>query len=309
MANKTALVGTNRVNSSGDPAVQNWNTGDTLTDPDGNVIQTGANAPSPSDATPQQVGTGTGQPGTSNDYSRADHVHQTNAQPGTATPQDVGLTGVVGTATAYAREDHVHGGAVVGTAGYLEQAATAAVATYTVNNYSVGADNLLVFVNGAYVPKDQYTEDNPTQITFTTYPGLPFVGSEKIVTFVPKGGLGLTNQLWEKQVAGASQAVFNLAGSYDVGTHSLLVFVDGTLNLVGASEDYQETGTQQVTFNTPLSGGEEVLFLVPRGSTTENSGAYSAGTPGDWNGAPTTIGDALDRLAAELSRLIGYPIP
>lgn len=310
MANKTVLIGTNRVNSSGDPAVENWNTGDVATTPDGDAIITDATTPSGSDTPPNPVGTGTGTPGTSNNYSRGDHVHQGNALPSSAIPQAVGVAGAAGTGVLYSRDDHVHAGASVGTAGYLNQAAAAGVAVYTVPNYSVGANALFVFINGAFIPNTQYTEDSPTQITFTTYPGLPFVGGERIVTLVPKGGLGLTNQLYEKHVAGAGQTIFNLAGSYEVGTHSLLAFVDGVLKLVGVTEDYQETGSQQVTFNAGLLLNQEVLFMVPRGSTTENSGLYSVGNTANWvNPDPTTVGEALDRIASALATLLGIPIP
>lgn len=309
MANKTALIGTNRVNGSGDPAVENWVTGDTMTTPDGDVVITDATVPNPSDATPQQVGTGAGSPGTSADYSRADHVHQTNTQPSSATPQPVGVTGAAGSSTDYSRADHVHAGASAGTAMYSKFAATAAVATYTIPGYPANTNALFVFVNNILVPNDQYTEDSSTQITFTTYPGLPFVGGEEIIVFVPKGADGLTNQLYEVYAASPGQTIFNLTGSYDVGTNSLLVLVNGVLKTVGVAADYQETGAQQVTFNAGLTGGEEVKFLVPRGSTTENGGLYSPGSGADWvDPDPTTVGEALDRIAAALATHLG-PIP
>jgi len=310
MANKTALVGTNRMNASGDPAVENWDTGDILTDPDGNVLTTAATVPAPSGATPQQVVPGAGSAGSASTYSRGDHVHQSNTAPSSATPQPIAASGAPGSSTDYSRADHIHAGASVGTAMYSKFVATAAVATYTIPNYTPNVHALFVFVNNILVPDDEYTQDSPTQITFTSYPGLPFTGVEEILVFVPKGAEGLTNQLYEVHVAGAGQTVFNLAGTYDVGTNSLFVFKDTAYQRVGTLEDYQETGAGQVTFNAPLVGGEKVAFIVPRGSTTENSGLYVPGDATDWTAtAPTTVGEALDRLASALKDHLGVTIP
>lgn len=63
--------------------------------------------PSPSSATPQDLGTADA--GSSSDYSRADHVHNLPAIPAASseTPQDLG-TADAGSSSDYSRADHVH---------------------------------------------------------------------------------------------------------------------------------------------------------------------------------------------------------
>lgn len=65
----------------------------------------GTNVPAPSDSTPSAVGSA-GAAGTSEHFSRADHVHAA-PQPGTANPVMNG-TASPGTAATWSRSDHVH---------------------------------------------------------------------------------------------------------------------------------------------------------------------------------------------------------
>jgi hypothetical protein len=58
--------------------------------------------------------------------------------------------------------------------------------------------------------------------------------------------------------ATASQTLFNLTGTYVVGSNTLAVFVNG-LQLVKTS-DYTETSSSSVTFTSGLSLGDQAVF-------------------------------------------------
>jgi hypothetical protein len=66
---------------------------------------------------------------------------------------------------------------------------------------------------------------------------------------------GLT--LKQEEIATASQTVFNLTNSYIVGTNNISVYVNGV-----RQSAYVETDTTTITFNNPLTLGDEVLFLI-----------------------------------------------
>lgn len=74
-----------------------------------------------------------------------------------------------------------------GTAWYQEFTATASQVLFniTAGAYVIGADALVVFINGDLVPKDLYEETSTTSFTLTGWPTL--VGGEKVVAFVPRG--------------------------------------------------------------------------------------------------------------------------
>ena len=60
--------------------------------------------------------------------------------------------------------------------------------------------------------------------------------------------------------------------------------------------------------NTRYNVRESKLVKVVVDGLTEAS-PYAPGNPGDWDGDPATIQDALDRLAAAVSGLLTAPIP
>lgn len=68
-----------------------------------------------------------------------------------------------------------------------------------------------------------------------------------------------TGYLYETHVATASQDVFTLSNSYTVGLGSLRVFIDGVFQ---NPNNYSEDSSTQITFNTGLSAGEEVTFVI-----------------------------------------------
>jgi hypothetical protein len=70
-----------------------------------------ADIPDPSDSTPENVTTGTGSSGYSDDYSRGDHVHGGSPAASNANPNSVGRENdkAAGTSADFSRRDHIHG--------------------------------------------------------------------------------------------------------------------------------------------------------------------------------------------------------
>lgn len=72
---------------------------------------------------------------------------------------------------------------------------------------------------------------------------------------------GLIAQRVEKQVATTGQTLFTLTTmTYNVGSNSLAVYVDGVRQFVPS--DYTEGTTTTVTFASAMVGGEEVVFVA-----------------------------------------------
>jgi len=88
------------------------------------------------------------------------------------------------------------------------------------------------------------------------------------ISGINSNSVSFTNQQ-EIITATAGQTVFNLSISYQVGTNSLSVFVDGVNQYgPGAQYAYTETDSDTVTFTSGLHVGAEVKF-----TTTQQQGA------------------------------------
>jgi Pectate lyase superfamily protein len=81
------------------------------------------------------------------------------------------------------------------------------------------------------------------------------------------------NALEEIQVATAGQTVFNLTNSYQPGTNTLSVFVDGVNQYDGSSYSYTETNSTRVTFASGLHVGALVKFTT---AVTLSAGVVSS---------------------------------
>jgi hypothetical protein len=81
------------------------------------------------------------------------------------------------------------------------------------------------------------------------------------------------NALEEIQVATAGQTVFNLTNSYQPGTNTLSVFVDGVNQYDGSSYSYTETSSTRVTFVSGLHVGALVKFTT---AVTLSAGVVSS---------------------------------
>jgi len=137
-----------------------------------------------------------------------------------------------------------------------EFTATAGQTTFGLS-FTPTDDTTLVFSGNIlmhYGASEDYTFSG-TNIVFTSGRA---AGEQITVLQLAPGAVGAIVD--ERQVAAAGQTVFNItAFTYNLGDNSLWVFVNGNRQTV--TVDYTETNTSTVTFSTPMSGGEEVLFL------------------------------------------------
>lgn len=58
-----------------------------------------------------------------------------------------------------------------------------------------------------------------------------------------------------------STTAFDLPFNYVIGSHELMVYVDGLLFTSGSTKDYVETSVNLVTFNSPLTAGSNVAIV------------------------------------------------
>lgn len=112
-----------------------------------------------------------------------------------------------------------------------------------------------------------YTETTPSTgtITFVTAPSS---GATVMVSYSRTIGQDVPKLLKFSAVVGTpsgtytgSTTVFNLPFTYNVGSGSILVYSAGVFMLAGASNDYQETNSTTITFNSARTAGEVVQIL------------------------------------------------
>lgn len=123
--------------------------------------------------------------------------------------------------------------------------------------FTMGDHSLQVFVNGQLMrigADNDYIELSSNSIEFTF--GL---FADDVVVFRVNGGTSGPN-LHEDHIAQNGQTVFNLAGSYAVGNHGLIVFVNGAYQTLDV--DYIEDSAKTVVFTTPLEADDLVTFRV-----------------------------------------------
>lgn len=118
------------------------------------------------------------------------------------------------------------------------------------------------------------------------------------ITGINSNAVAYTNQQ-EIVTATAGQTVFNLGISYQPGTNSLSVFVDGVNQYgPGAQYSYVETDSNTVTFNAGLHVGAEVKF-----TTTQQQGA-GAVDASQVSYTPPFVGGVPTNVEAKLSEYI-----
>jgi hypothetical protein len=152
---------------------------------------------------------------------------------------------------------------------YLAGTTTPATA-YTSSNGSTAWTNPIVLDAAGRVPSGgeiwitdgisyKFVLKDSTDVLIATYDNITGINSNSV---------SFTNQ---QQIitATANQTVFNLSISYQPGTNSLSVFVDGVNQYgPGAQYAYTETDSDTVTFTSGLHVGAEVKF-----TTTQQQGA------------------------------------
>lgn len=118
------------------------------------------------------------------------------------------------------------------------------------------------------------------------------------ITGINSNAVAYTNQQ-EIVTATAGQTVFNLGISYQPGTNSLSVFVDGVNQYgSGAQYSYVETDSNTVTFNAGLHVGAEVKF-----TTTQQQGAGAVDASQVTYDPPFT-GSAITNVEAKLAQTV-----
>jgi len=134
----------------------------------------------------------------------------------------------------------------------------------------------LAFINGVMQSEGAtlaYTITGPTQITFN----VPLVLSDDIVLVSFTSSV---TPFYESQLAIAAQTIVNTV--IDTTTLYGLVFVNGILQLDGAALSYTVTGTNQITFNIPLSSGDDIsMYFYEPGITPPG---VQSDLPGNWKG-------------------------
>lgn len=112
-----------------------------------------------------------------------------------------------------------------------------------------------------------YTETSPSAatITFTTAPA---TNSVILVSYSRIEAAMLPSMEKFDCVVGTpsstytgSTTVFDLPFAYTVGNNALLVYGSGMIMLKGATKDYQETTSAQITFNSARTSGEVIQFV------------------------------------------------
>lgn len=178
---------------------------------------------------------------------------------------------------------------------YLAGTTTPAT-TYTSSNGSTAHSNPIVLDAAGRVPAGgeiwltdginyKFVLKTSTDTLIATYDNITGINSNAVA---------YTNQQ-EIQTATAGQTVFTLAISYQPGTNSLSVFVDGVNQYgPGAQYSYVETNANTVTFNSGLHAGASVKF-----TTTQQQGA-GAVSADQISYTPAGIGAVATNVQAEL---------
>jgi len=138
------------------------------------------------------------------------------------------------------------------------------------HNYKPNANNILVFINGLLQKKDDsYSETDDSTITFVD----PLQSGDIVTFIIGKANNNFFGEI-ETFTASASQTVFDLSFTYNVGNDEIDVYKNGLLMIKGASNDYQETGSNQITFNYSLEAGDFIVVRKAR-DYTKTGGSFN----------------------------------
>lgn len=188
----------------------------------------------------------------------------------------------------------------------------------TVGSYVPGNDSMQVYVGGLRMPGPlaavpEYVETNATTVTLT----VPCAGGEIVELSVPKGLAVAGNvvlaspadttpsNLDAKTAVGSflKKAILNPGGNEQIETSR-------NIGVAGEIPTWDGAGAPANVANT-LNANFVLRSIVgnPPGWGTVGGAMYAPGAPADWAGAaPTTIQQALDRIAAALATHLGVPI-
>ena len=129
--------------------------------------------------------------------------------------------------------------------------------TFTIGNTNTSGNTSLTF--GDYAVANTLTSDG-TNLTSS----IPLIASD-----FKKNGNSLfstiTAELFSVPVGGIEKdipIVLPNGKTYINDSNTLLVFLDGRLQINGNSDDYYEVGTTQIAFTYDLAEGAKILFLI-----------------------------------------------
>jgi len=124
--------------------------------------------------------------------------------------------------------------------------------------YAIGMNQLIVISSGTVCKVfDDYLESAPTSITFTS--GRIYQESISVIRIGAATGSAVV-PLHEKHIATDSQEIFELAGTYDPGTDSLVVIRNGKILVL--EDEYEETDESTVTLTSPAVEYDVLVFKV-----------------------------------------------
>ena len=177
---------------------------------------------------------------------------------------------------------------------------TTPAATYTSSSGSTAHSNPIVLDAAGRVPSGgeiwltdgivyKFVLKTSTDTLIATYDNITGINSNAVA---------YTSQQ-EIQTATAGQTVFTLPFSYQAGTNSLSVFVDGVNQYgPGAQYSYVETNSTTVTFNSGLHVGAEVKF-----TTTQQQGAGAVDSS-QVSYDPPFVGSVATNVEAKLAQTV-----
>ena len=173
---------------------------------------------------------------------------------------------------------------------------TTPAATYTSSSGSTPHSNPIILDAAGRVPGGEIWLSDGAQYKFVIKTSTDtLIGTYDNIVGINSNFVNYTNQQ-EIQTATAGQTVFTLTGmSYQPGTNSLSVFVDGVNQYgPGAQYAYTETSSTSVTFASGLHLGAEVKFTTSQINASSYGDAFQISyTPPFTDSVATNVGDKL----------------
>jgi len=172
-------------------------------------------------------------------------------------------------------------------------------ATYTSSSGNVANLNPIILNAGGRVPSEIWLTDGFVYKFVLYDANNVLIGSWDNIIGINSNFVNFTTSE-EIQTATAGQTVFTLATmSYQPGTNSLVVYVDGVNQYEGSTYSYVETDSTTVTFTSGLHVGAVVKFVSVETLTTIGSNAVVIAYEPAGTGAVTT--NVQDKLRETIS--------
>jgi hypothetical protein len=161
--------------------------------------------------------------------------------------------------------------------------------------YQIGANALMVYINGIYQHPSSYDQTDSTHITFSD----PIVEGDRVM-------IENTNPIipwtYGTVVASEGQTLIAINDTYNLGESALMIFVNGVFQEPGA---YVETSPTTILFTEALYVGDVVSTRVNTlaGASPLMASSVSISPSGNFVG--NDVQEALDELYVDKYGLIG----